>query len=65
MKQIYIILISGGDWTPHKVEMAIWTYYVLRENKPELLDALPEPGADADRRVVPENGEIDTNISNS
>ena len=45
--------------------MAIWTYYVLRENKPELLDALPEPGADADRRVVPENGEIDTNIFNS
>jgi len=49
---------QGGDWTPHKVEMAIWTYYVLRENKPELLDALPEPGADADRRVVPENGGV-------
>merc|ERR1712012_1290015 len=42
---------QGGEWTPHKVEMAIWTYYVLRENKPELLDDLPEANAASEKRL--------------
>merc|ERR1712117_196373 len=33
---------QGGDWNPHKVEMAVWTYYILRELKPEVLEELPE-----------------------
>merc|ERR1712117_994607 len=33
---------EGGDWNPHKVEMAVWTYYILRELKPEVLEELPE-----------------------
>lgn len=42
--------ISGGtEWTPHKVEMAVWTYYILREFKPEALENLPEA---SDRRVA-------------
>ncbi|XP_022711712.1 uncharacterized protein YMR317W-like [Varroa jacobsoni] len=30
-----------GDWNPHKVELAIWSHYVLRLHKPELLDKMP------------------------
>ena len=42
--------VSGGtEWTPHKVEMAVWTYYILREFKPEALENLPEA---SDRRVA-------------
>merc|ERR1719461_920162 len=29
---------QGGDWNPHKVEMAVWTYYILREFKPDVLE---------------------------
>lgn len=38
---------QGGEWTPHKVELAIWTHYVARDIKPELLDDMP--GASATR----------------
>lgn len=33
---------QGGSWTPHKVELAVWTQYVCRDLKPELLDGMPE-----------------------
>lgn len=26
-------------WTPHKVELALWTHYVVSEHKPELLSS--------------------------
>jgi len=32
---------QGGSWTPHKVELAVWTHYVARDIKPEILDGLP------------------------
>ena len=32
---------SGGSWTPHKVELAVWTHYVARDNKPEILADMP------------------------
>jgi len=32
---------QGGEWNPHKVELAIWTHYVARDIKPELLDDMP------------------------
>jgi len=45
---------QGGDWNPHKVEMTVWSYYVLRENKPHVLEDLPP--ADDGKRVNRENG---------
>jgi len=33
---------QGGDWNPHKVELAVWAYYILREHRPELLEDLPD-----------------------
>merc|ERR1719391_1416903 len=45
---------QGGSWTPHKVELAVWTQYVCRDLKPELLDGMPERN---ERVVEPaENG---------
>ncbi|ENN76459.1 hypothetical protein D910_07106, partial [Dendroctonus ponderosae] len=29
---------SSTRWSPHKVELAIWTHYVVSDLKPELLD---------------------------
>lgn len=28
-------------WSPHRVELSLWTHYVARELKPELLDDMP------------------------
>merc|ERR1712130_1001500 len=58
---------QGGDWNPHKVEMAVWTYYILREHKPEILEDLPEANETGNKRVTvateengvnPVNGEV-------
>merc|ERR1711936_615231 len=46
---------QGGDWTPHKVELTVWSFFVLRENKPHVLDDLPSADADA-KRAARENG---------
>ena len=46
-----ILKFSGGEWTPHKVEMAVWTYYVLREFKPDVLEDLPEATAASEKRL--------------
>merc|ERR1712121_412897 len=43
---------QGGDWNPHKVEMAVWTYYILREHKPEILEDLPEANETGNKRVT-------------
>ncbi|XP_055371900.1 striatin homolog [Condylostylus longicornis] len=32
---------SSSSWTPHRVELALWTHYVARDLKPELLDDMP------------------------
>jgi len=61
---------QGGSWNPHKVELAVWAYYIARDLKPELLDGMPdsrgnvapvaEPASpaneDAEQRVNGENG---------
>lgn len=43
----YEILFSSLDpeskWTPHKVELALWTHYVTKELKPSILDSMPPP----------------------
>ncbi|XP_071545235.1 uncharacterized protein [Panulirus ornatus] len=34
---------NGNEtWTPHKVELAVWTHSILHQNKPELLSNLNE-----------------------
>jgi len=32
---------EGNTWTPHRVELAVWTHYVAYDLKPELLNDLP------------------------
>merc|ERR1719239_1452887 len=32
---------QGGNWTPHKAELAVWTHYVARDTKPEILADMP------------------------
>jgi len=32
---------GASNWTPHRVELAVWTYYILHDLKPELLQELP------------------------
>lgn len=34
-------------WTPHKVELALWTHFLARELKPSILDDLPKSDEDA------------------
>uniref|UniRef100_A0A0A9W8I5 Uncharacterized protein n=1 Tax=Lygus hesperus TaxID=30085 RepID=A0A0A9W8I5_LYGHE len=31
----------NGSWSPHRVELALWTHYVASELQPELLDSIP------------------------
>merc|ERR1719204_1800984 len=57
---------QGGDWNPHKVEMAVWTYYILRELKPEVLEELPEADSGNKRvtAVVAEENGVNGEVSN-
>ncbi|XP_043280143.1 uncharacterized protein Amun [Venturia canescens] len=32
---------NGTSWSPHRVELALWTHYVASEYKPELLNGIP------------------------
>jgi len=67
---------QGGSWNPHKVELAIWAYFVARDLKPELLDDMPDSRGNTHgvseppvKEVVPErvngengcNGEVSKN----
>ena len=58
------LLFPGGEWTPHKVEMAVWTYYVLREFKPEVLDDLPEANAASEKRLSGIGAAVTTDTEN-
>ena len=33
--------LGASNWTPHRVELAVWTFYILHDLKPELLQDLP------------------------
>lgn len=35
------VLVKIESWSPHTVELALWTHYVASELKPELLDCIP------------------------
>ena len=56
-------LPPGGDWTPHKVELTVWSFFVLRENKPQVLDDLPSAEAEV-VRPARENG-LHQEVSNA
>ncbi|XP_054712255.1 uncharacterized protein LOC129221904 [Uloborus diversus] len=43
-----------SDWTPHKVELTLWTHYLAKELKPSVLDGLPKASIKTD---ASENGE--------
>lgn len=36
---------QGGEWNPHTVELAVWTHYIARDLKPELLEDMPDSKA--------------------
>lgn len=44
---------EGGNWTPHDVELAIWTHYVARDLRPDLLEEMPKPGGAHSSTTVP------------
>ena len=33
---------GDSSWTPHRVELAVWVHYILRDLKPDLLVDMPE-----------------------
>ncbi|XP_046434164.1 cell wall integrity and stress response component 4 [Neodiprion virginianus] len=46
---------NGKSWSPHRVELALWTHYVASELQPELLDGIP--GTTENGNSHPTNGE--------
>jgi len=40
-KCFFVPASNGKTWSPHRVELALWTHYVASELKPELLDGIP------------------------
>ncbi|KAF7989603.1 hypothetical protein HCN44_008277 [Aphidius gifuensis] len=47
---------NGKSWSPHKVELALWTHYIASELKPELLDGIPTENGNTTHNT-PTNGE--------
>ena len=39
---------QGGDWTLHKIDMTLFSYFILREHKPDLLKDMPDENVKAD-----------------
>lgn len=48
---------SKSCWSPHKVELAIWTHYIVSELKPELLSSIPLENGNSVSSVVLQNGD--------
>lgn len=47
-------------WTPHKVEMTLWTYYLARDMNLSVLDNMPHPsGKNHVKDTKSENGEVE------
>merc|ERR1712018_1035445 len=45
--------MGASNWTPHKVELAVWTHYILRDLKPEVLDDMPAAEASKASPIKP------------
>ncbi|XP_017074286.1 uncharacterized protein LOC108109976 [Drosophila eugracilis] len=55
----------GGDtphWSPHRVELALWSHYVANDLSPEMLDDMPPPGSGA---AATGTGSLSTNGTSS
>ncbi|XP_014235092.1 uncharacterized protein LOC106657906 [Trichogramma pretiosum] len=50
---------NGTVWSPHSVELALWTHYIANEMKPELLTGIP----DADAVPIGVNGNTENGTS--
>ncbi|XP_044731526.1 uncharacterized protein LOC123294532 [Chrysoperla carnea] len=37
--------LNTKEWSPHTVELALWTHYIVSEYKPELLQSISENGS--------------------
>ncbi|XP_067005442.1 uncharacterized protein Amun [Anabrus simplex] len=48
---------NNGTWSPHQVELALWTHYVASEMKPELLDSIPSPAENGTSHHEQKNGD--------
>ena len=62
--------IGGTRWTPHKVELAVWTHYILRDLNPEILCDMPEadaaPASLVSQNNTPSNnGQLDEDTKSS
>ncbi|XP_076337287.1 uncharacterized protein LOC143239739 isoform X2 [Tachypleus tridentatus] len=51
-----------GKWTPHKVELTLWTHYLARELNPSLLEGMPK--AEADDNPATPNGKSSSDQDN-
>lgn len=59
---------GGSEWTPHRVELAVWTHYICRDLKPDILVDMPEANESAPAAAAesaPANGveEEDSNTN--
>lgn len=54
-----ILAQNPEAWNPHRVEMALWSHYVVSENKPELLEAEPPKNGNS-HHLTSENGVLVT-----
>lgn len=52
---------NGSCWSPHRVELALWTHYVASELQPELLDSIPNgttpPHSNGNEKATPHESE--------
>ncbi|XP_034490117.1 ubiquitin carboxyl-terminal hydrolase 36 [Drosophila innubila] len=58
----------GGEtphWSPHRVELALWSHYVANDLSPELLDDMPPPGVVANNANTTNttNGSLSLSLS--
>ncbi|XP_076312156.1 uncharacterized protein LOC143225884 isoform X2 [Tachypleus tridentatus] len=51
-----------GKWTPHKVELTLWTHYLAQEMKPSLLEGMPK--ADLEKDPIIPNGKSNSHEPN-
>ncbi|XP_022906202.1 uncharacterized protein [Onthophagus taurus] len=51
------------SWSPHKVELAIWTHYIVSELKPELLSSILENGNSVPNSLIQNGDSLDNTTS--
>ena len=65
----FIIISADPKYTPHIVELAVWTHYILYDLKPELLEDMPESkvetAASAATAAAPEETEVPSETATS